>query len=279
MTTSTSRSASAAPDRVGLPGPERRRSRTARAAPRAGRWRAPPAPAGAARGRAGRGSRRLPWAAGHYPQVRRVLGWCASLMQIVDDYLAELTRRMQEILGDELLAVYAGGSYALGAYEHGRSDVDVTAVVAGPLDDATKQRLVDALRHEALPCPASGLELVRLPARHDRRSATIDPGFELNLNTGAQHRLPRRLRPRRHRGLLVRDRPLDPARARDPAARPAARRAARADPARHARPGARGVDPLASRRRLAQRPPQHHPQPPLPRHRALDLEAGGAAAA
>ena len=33
----------------------------------------------------------------------------------LDDYLAELTRRLRDVLGDELLGVYAGGSYALGA--------------------------------------------------------------------------------------------------------------------------------------------------------------------
>jgi hypothetical protein len=91
---------------------------------------------------------------------------------------------MQEILGDDLLAVYAGGSYALGAYEQGRSDIDVTAVVCGALSDATKQQLVAALRHEALPCPAIGLELVIYP-RATTEVATIAPGFELNLNTGA----------------------------------------------------------------------------------------------
>jgi hypothetical protein len=108
-------------------------------------------------------------------------------MQIVDDYLAELTRRMQEILGDELLAVYTAGSYALGAYEHGRSDIDVTAVVAGGLPYAVKQRLVEALRHEALPCPARGLELVIYP-RATVGHATAEPGFELTLNTGADYR-------------------------------------------------------------------------------------------
>jgi hypothetical protein len=107
-----------------------------------------------------------------------------DLLQTVDDYLAELTRRMQEILGADLLAVYAGGSYALGAYEPGRSDLDVTAVVTGALSPSTKLRLVDALRHEALPCPARGLELVVYPLA-TARSGGGEPGFELNLNTGA----------------------------------------------------------------------------------------------
>ena len=106
-------------------------------------------------------------------------------MKIVDDYLAALARRMGDELGDDLLGVYAGGSYALGAYEHGRSDIDATAVVASTLDDATKQRLVDALRHEALPCPARGLELVVYP-RATTEGGGGEPGFELNLNTGAR---------------------------------------------------------------------------------------------
>jgi hypothetical protein len=110
-----------------------------------------------------------------------------KLLQIVDDYLAELARRMQEILGGELVAVYAGGSYALGAYEHGRSDIDVTVVVAGALPDGVKQRLVEALRHEALPCPATGLELVIYP-RAIVECPTAAPGFELNLNTGEDYR-------------------------------------------------------------------------------------------
>jgi Nucleotidyltransferase domain len=91
---------------------------------------------------------------------------------------------MREILGEELLAVYTGGSYALGAYEHGRSDIDVTVVVASPLDTATKDAFVAALRHEAVPCPARGLELV-VYALATVQQSTGAPGFELNLNTGA----------------------------------------------------------------------------------------------
>src|SRR5215208_5448951 len=74
-------------------------------------------------------------------------------MEIVDEYLAELTRRMREILGEELLAIYTGGSYAL--------------------------------RHDAVPCPARGLELV-VYALATVQQSTGAPGFELNLNTGAR---------------------------------------------------------------------------------------------
>jgi hypothetical protein len=103
----------------------------------------------------------------------------------LDGYLAELTRRLRGVLGDDLLGVYAGGSYALGAYEPGRSDIDVTAVAAGALTAATRGAIVERLRHEALPCPARGLELVVYPLA-TAHSGGGEPGFELNLNTGAE---------------------------------------------------------------------------------------------
>jgi hypothetical protein len=105
-------------------------------------------------------------------------------MQRVDDYLAELVRRLRDVLGEDVVGVWAGGSYALGAYEPGRSDVDVTAVAAQPLDAALKQAIVEALRHEALPCPARGLELVLYPLA-TAAAGDGEPGFDLNLNTGA----------------------------------------------------------------------------------------------
>lgn len=65
---------------------------------------------------------------------------------------------------------------ALGGYVHGRSDVDVAVVVRRPLPRETKEALVAALRHEAFPCPARGLELAAYA------SGSAVP--ELNLNTG-----------------------------------------------------------------------------------------------
>jgi hypothetical protein len=91
-------------------------------------------------------------------------------------YLDELVERVRGLLGDELVGVYLAGSGALGGYLHGRSDVDVAVVARNPLERAQKEELVAALRHEALPCPARGLELVVY--------VQGKPLPELNLNTG-----------------------------------------------------------------------------------------------
>lgn len=106
-------------------------------------------------------------------------------MTAAETYLAELTTRLQALLGDELVGVYAGGSYALGAYEPGRSDLDVAAVTHTPPPAEAAAELVAALRHEALPCPARGLEFVLYPL-DVTRGATTAAGFSLNLNTGAE---------------------------------------------------------------------------------------------
>lgn len=98
-------------------------------------------------------------------------------------YLRELTSRLRAVLGDHLVGVYAGGSYALGDYEPGRSDLDVAVVCRGALSRARKERIAAALSQESLPCPARGLELV-VYRDETVRSGTVEPGYELNLNTG-----------------------------------------------------------------------------------------------
>jgi hypothetical protein len=101
----------------------------------------------------------------------------------VERYLHALVDQARAVLGDELVGVYAAGSVALDAFQPGRSDVDAALVCWSPLSAAAKEQLVRRLRHEALPCPARGLELVVY--RSDvARSGTAEPGFELELNTG-----------------------------------------------------------------------------------------------
>jgi hypothetical protein len=100
------------------------------------------------------------------------------------DYLQALAGAVRAVLGRALLGVYAGGSWALGGYVPGRSDLDVAVVVHDRLGDERAAALVAAARHEALPCPARGLELV-VYTREVAAAGGGDPGFELNLNTGA----------------------------------------------------------------------------------------------
>jgi hypothetical protein len=74
---------------------------------------------------------------------------------------------------------------ALGDYLHGRSDLDVAAVTHATNALSTREGVVTALRHESLPCPARGLEFVLYPLAAVR-APSVQPGFDLNLNTGAR---------------------------------------------------------------------------------------------
>ncbi|HKH15319.1 MAG TPA: aminoglycoside adenylyltransferase domain-containing protein [Solirubrobacterales bacterium] len=98
-------------------------------------------------------------------------------------YLANACERLRAILDPSLIGVYAGGSWALGDYLPGRSDLDVAVVVRESLSPELGKAAVARLRHESLPCPARCLELVvyRLDTA---RSGSAGADFELNLNTG-----------------------------------------------------------------------------------------------
>jgi predicted nucleotidyltransferase len=98
-------------------------------------------------------------------------------------YLEEIARRLRAVLGDPLVGVYAGGSYALGGYQPGRSDLDVAVVVREPLAEGAAAEILAAVGHDALPAPARKLELV-VYTEEAARSQSVEPSFELNLNTG-----------------------------------------------------------------------------------------------
>ena len=86
-------------------------------------------------------------------------------------YLEALVQVLRESAPTE--AVYLHGSAALGAYEHGRSDVDVIAVTSRSLSLGERRALAEAV--EALLVPARKLELVVYPRGSVR--------WEVNLNT------------------------------------------------------------------------------------------------
>ena len=98
-------------------------------------------------------------------------------------YLEQAVERLGSVLGDRLVGVYAGGSFALGGYAPPRSDLDVSAIVRGPLSIEQATAIADVLRHESLPCPARGLELV-VYREAAVREPTTGAAYELDLNSG-----------------------------------------------------------------------------------------------
>jgi hypothetical protein len=60
-------------------------------------------------------------------------------------------------------------------------------IVTRPLSDDEKRDVAEAVRHDVLPCPARGLELVVYTAAVVA-SGTAEPGYELDVNTGATMR-------------------------------------------------------------------------------------------
>jgi hypothetical protein len=101
----------------------------------------------------------------------------------VQRYLRELTDRIVAVFGDRTVGVWLIGSAAYGGYTE-NSDLDVQASVEGPTDSEVMS-LVETINHEALPCPAAGLEFVLYD-----RDVLVDPvaplQWSLNLNGGPQ---------------------------------------------------------------------------------------------
>ncbi|VAV93985.1 hypothetical protein MNBD_ACTINO02-202 [hydrothermal vent metagenome] len=104
-----------------------------------------------------------------------------GLPAIVQEYLRDLTERVVSVFEERTVGVWLIGSAAYGGYTE-NSDLDVQAAVAGPTDSEVAA-LVEMINHEALPCPAAGLEFVLYA-----RDVLVDPvaplQWSLNLNGG-----------------------------------------------------------------------------------------------
>ncbi|WP_280454897.1 aminoglycoside adenylyltransferase domain-containing protein [Nocardia brasiliensis] len=98
-------------------------------------------------------------------------------------YLGELVQRARTVCGPHLRSIFAVGSIALGDYRHGRSDIDVNVVVEPSIPGDVVRALAESLAHNALRCPAAGLELVVYDSSFADR-ASDRAGYLLDLNTG-----------------------------------------------------------------------------------------------
>jgi len=100
----------------------------------------------------------------------------------VEGYLAHVVRTLQRDLGDGLVGVYLHGSLAMGAFDPGRSDVDVLAVCSAPVPPARSIAVGEALA--AIPRPPSGGDLESsLVTEAAVRGSSAAPPFEVHVST------------------------------------------------------------------------------------------------
>jgi streptomycin 3"-adenylyltransferase len=97
-------------------------------------------------------------------------------------YLDRVVSTLRKQLGAELVGVYLHGSLAMGAYDPGRSDVDILAVCTGPLSPRRRMQLGEALA--AIPRPPSGGDLeLSVVTSAAVRTPSAAPSFEIHVHT------------------------------------------------------------------------------------------------
>jgi streptomycin 3"-adenylyltransferase len=101
----------------------------------------------------------------------------------VDAFLTAVVRVLAARLGEGLVGAYLHGSAVLGGWHPDRSDVDVLAVCAAPVDPHTLDGLAASLSVSSLPCPVErGLEFGLVTAA-TAAEPCAEPRFELDLTT------------------------------------------------------------------------------------------------
>jgi aminoglycoside adenylyltransferase-like protein len=97
-------------------------------------------------------------------------------------YLDRVVSTLREHLGAELVGVYLHGSLAMGAFDPGRSDVDIVAACTGALSPSRRMRLGEALA--AIPRPATGGDLeLSVVTTSAVQTPSAAPSFEIHVHT------------------------------------------------------------------------------------------------
>ncbi len=100
----------------------------------------------------------------------------------IERYVDSVVATLQRSLGPELVGVYLHGSLAMGAFDLGRSDVDMLAVSEDSLPPVQRMKLANDLN--ALPRAEVGLELeFSLVTRDAVRTTSPAPAFEVHVST------------------------------------------------------------------------------------------------
>lgn len=77
----------------------------------------------------------------------------------IDDVLVEIKNSYLKLLGKNLVGIYVHGSYAFGCFNDKQSDIDLIVVVDEPLDDQTKEKLLNATKNLSKCTNHEGIEL------------------------------------------------------------------------------------------------------------------------
>jgi len=110
------------------------------------------------------------------------VGWVVAPDDVVQ-FVQRTALVLRAALGNHLIGAYFVGSVALGGYIAGESDVDILAVVDGPVPPDLKDRIADRLLQLATDCPARGLEFT-LYRRDVVERLREGADFEVNVNGG-----------------------------------------------------------------------------------------------
>lgn len=94
--------------------------------------------------------------------------------------IAELLAGMQSILGERLTGLYVFGSLATGAFEPGRSDIDLLAAVATDLT-ADEFAGLDRLHHDVVQSHPAWLERIEVGYLAVDRLRKMEPGSRMAL--------------------------------------------------------------------------------------------------
>lgn len=98
----------------------------------------------------------------------------------VNAVIADLLAAMQSILGERLIGLYVFGSLATGAFEPGRSDVDLLAAVTTDLT-ADEFAGLDRLHHDVVRAHPAWLERIEVGYVSVDRLRKMEPGSPMAL--------------------------------------------------------------------------------------------------
>jgi predicted nucleotidyltransferase len=105
-------------------------------------------------------------------------------MDNVKKYLNQLSQKLQNSLGSNLVGIYQTGSLSLDNYMEDKSDLDVIVVINKPITKKARNTLSQELDHKNFPCPAKGLELI-IFTKETLANINSEPRYEFWFGTGS----------------------------------------------------------------------------------------------